>query len=421
MARAKTTSSQCILNTKGYNIMDIREFEEASQRMRHIIHQFPLARSETFSHMSGADIWLKCENQQKTGSFKVRGAYNKMARLRESGWAGGQVVACSAGNHAQGVAYAARQLGYSATIVMPKTAPLAKVAATEGYGATVELCGDVYDDTYGRALEIRERTDAVLIPPFDDDDVIAGQGAIGFEVLRDLPAVDAVLVPCGGGGLLAGMATCIKRMNPRVRVIGVQAAGADAVVRSFAAGQWRGSDTVSTIADGIAVRMPGKRTVELILQYVDDMVTVSDAEIAEAILLLIERCKQVVEPAGAVAVAAALNRRVDLAGKKAVCVLSGGNIDVAFIQRIIQRGLAKRGRHLQFHTTVTDRPGSLQRFCNIISEQGGNILAMEHNRLGAELGLGEAVLHIALEVGGSEHGQRLVDKLEQSGYRIVLD
>lgn len=402
--------------------MDIREFETAAHRMRNTVHQFPLNKSETFSRICGAAIYLKCENQQKTGSFKVRGAYNKIAKLKESGWDGGAVVACSAGNHAQGVAYAAQTVGFRATIVMPKSAPLAKVAATEGYGALVELYGDVYDDTYERALQICEETGAMLIPPFDDDDIIAGQGTIGLELLRELPAVDVVLAPCGGGGLLAGISACIKQVNPRVRVIGVQAEGASAAVQSFREKRRVGTETVSTIADGIAVKLPGERTVELINQYVDEMVTVTDAEIAEAILLLIERCKQVVEPAGAVAVAAILGqaaRHCGLEGKKAVCVLSGGNIDVGLINQVIERGLVKRGRRLQFEVVVSDRPGNLARICKLISEQGANILVLEHDRQGEKLRLNETILHTTLEVTGRDHGKAVLRSLEENGYPVI--
>ncbi|GHU79524.1 threonine ammonia-lyase [Clostridia bacterium] len=401
--------------------MDRKDIELAYGRMDGVVHKTPLERSETFSGMSGGEVHLKCENLQKTGSFKARGAYNMMLGLKSSGWAGNAVVACSAGNHAQGVAYAAKKLGYAATIVMPMTAPIAKISATAGYGAKVELCGDCYDDTYEMASRLAEKDGTALIPAFDNADIIAGQGTVGLEILGELPEAEVVLVPCGGGGLLAGVASYIKQVKPDVKIVGVQAEGADAVVSAFGKKEWASTESVSTIADGIAVKMPGKLTVGLILRYVDEMVSVSDSEISDAILLLLERCKQVVEPAGAAAVAAVLAGKVDIRGKKAVCVLSGGNIDVDFIQRIVERGLVQRGRRLQFTTTLPDRPGSLYRLCGIISENGGNILSLQHDRLNNKLGLNQTVVHAALEVGGTEHGRALIEAMNRAGYSAIID
>lgn len=265
--------------------MTIREIERAAAGLRDIIHSIPVSSSKTFSDMSGAELYMKCENLQKTGSFKVRGAYNKIARLAGEGVR--EVVASSAGNHAQGVAFASTSLGVQSTIVMPRSAPLAKAAATEGYGARVLLYGDCYDEAYSKALEIQQETGAVFVHPFNDEDVVAGQGTIALEILRDIPTVDTVIIPAGGGGLLAGMAFCIKQINPRIQVVGVQAQGADAIVRSFREKKLVATKTSTTIADGIAVRVPGDLTVGLIAQYVDEMVTVNDDEIAEAILLLL--------------------------------------------------------------------------------------------------------------------------------------
>ncbi|WRS27052.1 threonine ammonia-lyase [Oscillospiraceae bacterium MB08-C2-2] len=397
--------------------MELKKIEQAAQRLKGVIHQTPVNSSRTFSELSGAELYLKCENLQKTGSFKVRGAYNKIACLAEEGPIP-PLIASSAGNHAQGVAYAATALGAQSTIVMPRSAPLAKAAATEGYGAKVVLSGECYDEAYQHALHLQEEQGAVFVHPFDDEAVIAGQGTISMEILQALPTVDAVLVPAGGGGLLAGMSACIKQINPRVKVIGVQAQGADALVQSFAACALRNSDNVATIADGIAVRNPGALTTELICRYVDEMVTVSDDEIAEAILLLLERTKLVVEPAGAASLAAAIGHKTDLAGKRVACVLSGGNIDVGFIHRVVEKGLVTRGRQMKFRTVMRDVPGSLSRFSDIMASSGANIIMVQHDRLNSNLQLGEAILHVACEVSGHEHGKALIKQLEANGYKI---
>ncbi|MCL2055855.1 MAG: threonine ammonia-lyase [Oscillospiraceae bacterium] len=369
--------------------------------------------------MSGAQIYLKYENQQKTGSFKIRGAFNKLACLTERGEIPDTVVASSAGNHAQGVAFAASLLGVRARIVMPKNAPIAKISATEGYGAQVLLHGGGYDDAYQKALEIADESGAVFIHAFDDADVIAGQGTAGLEILKDIPAVDTVIVPAGGGGLLAGVSCCIKEINPRVKIIGVQAEGADAVARSFGSRGVASTERADTIADGIAVKSPGALPLSLINRYADDVVTVSDGEIAEAILLLIERTKQVVEPAGAASVAAAVSGKLDLTGKKAVCVISGGNIDVSFIQKIVERGLISRGRQIKLLAVVADAPGSLEKFAQVTGRLGANILSVTQSRHSAGLQLGEAMLQADLEVSGFEHGRQVTDALREAGYTMV--
>lgn len=401
--------------------MDSKQIERAARRLRDVVHYIPVGISQTFSTMSGAELSLKYENQQKTGSFKVRGAYNKLAALVEQGEKPTAVVASSAGNHAQGVAFAASSLGITAKIVMPRSAPLAKVSATEGYGAQVVLHGDCYDDAYQKAMEIVEEEGAVFIHPFDDEDIIAGQGTVGLEILKDVPTVDAVLVPAGGGGLLAGVACCIKEINPRIQVIGVQAEGADAIVRCFHQGKHVATDTAFTIADGIAVKCPGTITTGMISRYADDMVTVTDEEIASAILLLIERTKQVVEPAGAVTVAAAIGGKLSIAGKKVVCILSGGNIDVSFIQKIVEKGLVNRGRQIKFRTIMADTPGSLELFAKITAQCGANILSVQHDRLHAGLRLNEAILHADCEVSGFDHGNQLLDALRKAGYAVEME
>lgn len=400
--------------------MQLKQIERAAERLNGTIHKTAVNSSRTFSEMSGAELYLKCENLQKTGSFKVRGACNKIAALCEQGEAPA-LIASSAGNHAQGVAYAAAASGSKATIVMPKGTPIAKVSATEGYGAEVILHGDCYDDAYDRAMQLQAEREAVFVHPFDDEEVIAGQGTISLEILKSLPTVNAVLVPAGGGGLLAGMAACIKQINPSVQVIGVQASQADAIVQSFRKGQLVTTQSAATIADGIAVKKPGELTTALIRQYVDDMVTVTDDEIAEAILLLLERTKMVVEPAGAVALAAAINRKACLAGKRAVCVLSGGNIDVGFIHKVVEKGLVTRGRQIKFRTIMKDAPGSLQRFSNLVAGCGVNIIMVQHDRLHTGLQLGDAILHVACEVSSREHGAQLVKVLEADGYQVIME
>ena len=398
-------------------MITIKDIDEAAQRLQPVVHNIPLSSSTTFSGMTGAEVFLKCENQQKTGSFKVRGAYNKIMKLYEAGGLK-SVIASSAGNHAQGVAFAARQIGIPATICMPRSTPIAKVSATKGYGANVVLSGSCYDDAYAKAMEIVEETGATFIHPFDDEDVMAGQGTIGMEILRDQPAVDVILVPAGGGGLLSGVAACVKQINPRIEVIGVQAEGAPAIVNSFHQDSILASDAVHTIADGIAVKCPGTKTMEHINAFVDDMVTVSDDDIAATILMLLERTKQVVEPAGASSLAALLAGKRDFAGKKVACVLSGGNIDVSFIHKIVEKGLITRCRQLKFSVLMPDAPGALERFSHIVAQQNANIILFQHDRVQTDLEIGEAIIHVVCEVGGVDHAKRLIDTLGREGYRV---
>ena len=400
--------------------LPLREIELAAKRLSNTIHRTKLEKSTTFSNMTGGDIYLKYENQQKTGSFKIRGASNKIAALVERGEIK-SAVASSAGNHAQGTAYASKVHGIPAVICMPKSTPIAKVEATKGYGAEVVLSGECYDDAYNKALEIVEKEGATLIHPFDDLEVMAGQGTIGIEILEDLPTVDVILVPAGGGGLLAGVAACIKQINPRVKVIGVQAEGAPAIAKSFAEKKHISTDYSRTIADGISVKNPGEKTIELINKYADDVVTVTESEISEAILYLIERTKQVVEPAGATTLAAVLSGKVDVSSKKTVCVLSGGNIDVSFITRIIELGLSSRGRKIKFRATLLDIPGSLEHLSKVLSDANANIIMVQYDRMSKDLDPNEAIIHIACEVGGTEHGEKVVKALEKNGYSITVE
>lgn len=399
--------------------MDIalNEFEAAAGRIAHVIHRTELEHSATFSAMTGAEIYLKCENRQKTGAFKLRGASNKIFSMLERGERC-PVVASSAGNHAQGVAYAAKMAGIPATIVMPEAAPIAKVKATEGYGARVVLAGSCYDDAYAEACRICRDEGAKFLHPYNDVEVITGQGTLSAEILDQLPETDVIIVPAGGGGLLAGVATAAKKLKPGIKVYGVQAEGADAVAQSFAAGHLVTTDSAATIADGIAVKAPGDITVELISRYADGVVTVSDLEISDAILQLMERSKQIVEPAGATPLAAVLSGKLDIAGKRVVCLLSGGNIDVSFIQCIIEQGLVARHRRMKFTATLLDRPGSLVRMLDVIAAARANILTVEHDKLRLGLNPNETTVHIACEVAGAAHGEAVLKALRELGYKV---
>lgn len=398
--------------------MTIDSIREARERLAAVVQRNRLDHSSTFSAMTGGDVYLKCENLQKTGSFKVRGAYNKIAKLAEEGKTKA-IVACSAGNHAQGCAFAASAMGMKATIVMPKTTPIAKINATEGYGAKAELYGDCYDDAYLRAREIEKTEGAAFIHPFDDEEVIAGQGTLGLEMLEEVPDLDCVIVPTGGGGLLAGVALAVKSINPKVSVIGVQAEGAPAIALSFREKKHIATDSVYTIADGIAVKNPGDITMKIIDKYADDVVTVSDGDIASAIIHLIERTKLVVEPAGATPLALLLSGKLNVRGKKVACLLSGGNIDVSTIGKIIDRGLVSRGRKIEFSIQLQDKPGMLEKVSHILASENANVISITYDRMSADLELGETILHIGCEVGGKEHSERVAKALTDSGLKVL--
>lgn len=400
--------------------MECKDVEEAAKRLQSQIHNVKVTSSRTFSDMCGCELFLKCENRQKTGSFKVRGAFNKLAKLKEEGQTV-EVIASSAGNHAQGVSYASSKLGIHATIVMPKSTPIAKVQATQGYGADVVLAGDNYDECYEEALRLQTEKGATFIHPFNDEDVIAGQGTIAYEICHDLPNVDMIVVPAGGGGLLAGISYYAKQINPRIKIVGVQAEGANAIVQSFKKKKHYATKYVNTIADGIAVMNPGEITVKLIQENVDEMVCVSDNEIAATILLLLEREKQVVEPAGAASLAAVLNNKIDVAGKRVVCVLSGGNIDVSFIHKVVEKGLVSRGRNMKFKTLMLDVPGSLEQFSHMLNTQNANIIMIQYDRIEEDLKLNETILHVAVEVSSKEHGEALIKALQDKGYEITME
>lgn len=366
----------------------------------------------------GADVYLKTENLQNTGSFKLRGAYFKMARLSDEEKKRG-VVACSAGNHAQGVALAAQKQGIDAIICVPEGAPISKVEATRSYGAKVELVRGVYDDAYNRAVEIAETTGRVMIHPFNDEDVIAGQGTIGLEILEQLPDVEAVIVPVGGGGLISGLAFTIKTMKPSVKIYGVQSAGAPSMRDSIEHHRIERLPRVATIADGIAVKEPGELTYNFTNQYVDQVVTVTDDEVAVAILELMERQKLVSEGAGAVAVAAAMFGKVDIKDKKTVCLVSGGNIDVTILSRVINRALMKEGRIADITVELMDKPGQLVEVSSIVAKCGANVIGCFHDKTGKETDINGCTLRISMETRNHEHVREIKKKLLDAGFKFV--
>lgn len=363
------------------------------------------------------EVYLKTENLQTTGSFKVRGAYYKISRLTDEQKKKG-VIACSAGNHAQGVALAASRQGIDAVICIPEGAPISKVEATRAYGARVELVKGVYDDAYNRALEIMEETGRTMIHPFNDPDVIAGQGTIGLEILQQLDDVDSIIVPVGGGGLIAGVAFTVKMLKPSVKVYGVQSSGAPSMVDSLHDHKVESLASVSTISDGIAVKCPGDLTYSLCEKYVDDIVTVSDDETAVAILDLMENQKLVSEGAGAVSVAAALFHRVPLKGKT-VCLVSGGNIDVTILSRVINRALIKEGRLADITVELMDKPGQLVEVSSIIAASGANVVGVHHDKTGNEKYLNNCTLRVSMETRNFDHINEIKEKLSEAGFQFV--
>jgi threonine dehydratase len=366
----------------------------------------------------GTDLYLKTENLQTTGSFKIRGAYYKMTRLSAEEKARG-VIACSAGNHAQGVALAAQKNGIKAVICLPDGAPISKVEATKSYGAEVCLVEGMYDDAYNKALQLRDEKGYTFIHPFNDEDVIAGQGTIALELIEQISDLDAVLVPIGGGGLISGIAYTLKTVNPRIKVYGVQATGAPSMKNSVEHGEVEELSSVSTIADGIAVKKPGDLTYEICSKYVDGIVTVSDDEISAAILALMEQHKLVTEGAGAVAVAAAMFHKVDLQGKKAVCVLSGGNIDVTILSRVIKRGLLMSGRNCQLMVELVDKPGQLKNVSRIIADLGGNVTSVHHERANEGSDVNGCYLRIILETRNFAHIEQIKKALTDFGFKLL--
>jgi threonine dehydratase len=396
--------------------VQLADIEAARARIRDWVYLSPSATSETFSRLCGARIAFKLENLQMTGSFKERGALNRLLLLTAEERARG-VIAASAGNHAQGVSYHATRQQIRAQIVMPLTTPMTKVSATRSYGAEVILHGTNYDEAYEEAQRRCVAGGLTFIHPFDDDAIIAGQGTIGLELYEQNPHLDAAVVPIGGGGLIAGVACALKEKNPKIRIIGVQTSRVPSMKESVAAGKPVLVPAATTIAEGIAVRRPGERTFALVRRYVDDIVTVDEEEIANAILLLLEREKTVAEGAGAAALAALVQRKVSLDGQKVAVVIAGGNIDPTFLSRIIERGLVKDGRLSRFRVRVPDHAGALARLTGVIAGQLANILEITHDRAYYGVNLGDSLVEVTLETRGSEHITELVAALEKAGYR----
>ncbi|MFC3957724.1 threonine ammonia-lyase [Halovivax cerinus] len=399
-------------------MLEFDDIEAARERVAQTARGTPLAYSHTYSAMTGAEVHLKHENFQRTGAFKIRGATNRIATLSAEAKEKG-VVTASAGNHAQGVALAATRVGVDSTIVMPEHAPTAKVKATENYGAEVVLHGANYDAAAERAHEIEREEDRTYVHAFDDEMVMAGQGTLGLEIVEECPDVETVVVPIGGGGLISGIATAVKGLDPDVRVIGVQAAGASSAAPSLQKGERVVIDEVETIADGIATRSVGERTFEHIREHVDEVVTVTEAEIAVTMVYLLERSKTVVEGAGAVGLAATIFEAFDYdEGEVIVPLLSGGNVDMNTLTTVIMRGLVEMGRYLKLRTVLPDQPGSLEKLLAIAAGRGANIYSIHHDRTSREIDLGDAEIELDLEVRGHDHADALVGALRDAGYDV---
>lgn len=391
------------------------DFMEARERLSTVTVKTKLIHSTVFSNECGNDVYIKPENLQRTGSFKLRGAYNKIAKLTKEEKERG-VIASSAGNHAQGVALAAQRLGTQAVIVMPRHTPLIKVDATKQYGADVVLAGDIYDEAYAKAKELQEANGYVFVHPFDDPDVIEGQGTIALEVLEELPDADVLLVPIGGGGLIAGVAAAAKMKNPQIKVIGVEPEGAASAKAALAQGGPVDLDGVSTIADGAAVKKIGGLTYEYIKQYVDEIVTVSDYELMEAFLLLAEKHKIVGENAGILSVAGL--KKIKEKGKKVVSILSGGNIDVLTIASMITKGLIVRGRIFTFSVNLPDKPGQLVAVSEILANENANVVKLEHNQFKNLDRFHEVELQVTVETNGEDHIAKIAKAMKDAGYDI---
>jgi threonine dehydratase len=399
-------------------MIGIAEIEQARRRIGDAIVRTPCTHSARLSQLCGARVFLKLENLQRTGSFKERGALNRLLTLSQEQRARG-IVSASAGNHAQALAFRAGALGIPSTLVMPVRTPLVKLANTREYGAEVILEGDDFAAAYARAEELERERGLVFVPPFEDERIIAGQGTIGLELLEQVPDLEVVVVAIGGGGLISGIALACKERRPAVKVIGVEAAALPSMLESLHAGEVVTLPPAQTIADGIAVKRPGKLTLEYVRRYVDGVVTVDDEEIASAILLLLEREKTVVEGAGAAPVAALRAGRVPEAeGKTTVLVLGGGNIDVNLLSRIIERGLAKDGRLIRLEAKIEDRPGALARLLELVAAEGGNVLEVHHDRTFSRAALDEVEVELTLETRGREHVERLVRNLRKLGFRL---
>ena len=397
--------------------MDEIDFQSAKETLKDVITETKLIKSKVFSKECGNEVYIKPENLQNTGSFKIRGAFNKISKLTEEERKKG-LIASSAGNHAQGVAYAAERLGVEATIVMPTTTPLVKVEATKEYGADVILYGDCYDDAYQEALRLEEENGYIFIHPFNDLDVIEGQGTISLEILEELPDADYILVPTGGGGLIAGVSLAAKRIKQNIKVIGVEPEGACAMKNSLEKGELVCLDGVCTIADGVAVKAPGTKNFEIINKYVDEIVSVSDFEIMESFLVLLDKHKLIGENAGVSSLAGL--KKLDVKGKKVVCIVSGGNIDVLTMSSMINRGLVSRGRIFSFKVEMSDKPGELVKIANILANTNANVIKLEHNQLKSIDRFLEVELEVTVETNGHKHVEKILSKLRDEGYDVSI-
>ena len=394
----------------------LEAFIKAKEKLSKVLLKTSLIQSPIFSKEAGNEVYIKPENLQKTGSFKIRGAYNKITNLSDEEKKKG-VIASSAGNHAQGVAYGAKESGIKAVIVMPKSTPLIKVESTKQYGAEVVLHGDVYDDAFKKAKELEEKEGYIFVHPFDDEDVIHGQGTIALEILEELPETDIILVPIGGGGLISGIACAAKILKPEIKIIGVEPEGAASAYEAIKEDKVVELKEANTIADGTAVKKIGNITFEYIKKYVDEIITVSDYELMEAFLLLVEKHKIIAENSGILSLAAL--KKLKEKNKKVVSVVSGGNIDVLMISSMINKGLIRRDRIVNFSVNIPDKPGELAKVVDLIAQQGANVVKLEHNQFKNLSRFKDIELQITVETNGSEHIQNLTQAFEEKGYEIV--
>lgn len=394
----------------------IQDFITAKEKLSKVLLKTSLIQSPIFSKEAGNEVYIKPENLQKTGSFKIRGAYNKITNLSDEEKKKG-VIASSAGNHAQGVAYGAKESGIKAVIVMPKSTPLIKVESTKQYGAEVVLHGDVYDDAFKKAKELEEKEGYIFVHPFDDEDVIYGQGTIALEILEELPETDIILVPIGGGGLISGIACAAKILKPEIKIIGVEPDGAASAYEAIKEDKVVELKEANTIADGTAVKKIGNTTFEYIKKYVDEIITVSDYELMEAFLLLVEKHKIIAENSGILSLAAL--KKLKEKNKKVVSVVSGGNIDVLMISSMINKGLIRRDRIFNFSVNIPDKPGELAKVVDLIAQQGANVVKLEHNQFKNLSRFKDIELQITVETNGSEHIQKLTQAFEEKAYEIV--
>ena len=411
MAEEKKSTAAAIVDN-----ISISDVYRAAKQLDNVAKKTALIHSPYFSSMAGNDVYLKPENLQNTGSFKLRGAYNKISQLSPAEKAAG-VITASAGNHAQGVAFAAQQLGVKAVITMPATTPILKVEATRAYGAEVVLFGDTYDDAYNKALELQQQNGYILVHPFDDIEVILGQGTTALEIIDELKDVDAILVPVGGGGFVSGVALATKAVNPNVKVIGIEPEGAACVKHSLAKGKVSTLRQVDTVADGTAVKTPGKLTFEFIKKYVDEIITVSEFDIMSALLSLIEKHKLVGEGSGVLTLAAL--PQLPFKGKKVVSIISGGNIDISTISALIDKALIARGRIFCFAVQLPDKPGQLLKISQILADQNANVIKLDHNQAKVTDSFKKVQLEVTVETHGAEHIAEISMALEKNGFIVT--